>query len=298
MSEPVQSQQVTAKSGSNLAAAFILLPKAKREAMTALYAFCRKVDDVADDENVPLAKRREGLQSWRDEIRLVCDGKDSTNPICKELAPFVRQHQLPFNLFDELIIGMETDLEKVRYADLEELKQYCYRAASVVGLLTVRVLGCELGQADAYAENIGQALQLTNILRDVAEDAERGRIYLPQSLLEKHGVSEQSILDGQSSVGFENVARELADRAWAYYKLTADSLPAEHRRDVLILEAMAGIYWRLLQKMRKIDFDVLSDERQSIRLGKWSKLAIGMQTKFAVQFNSYRPVYARQGLAH
>ena len=297
MSEPVQSQQVTAKSGSNLAAAFVLLPKAKREAMTALYAFCRMVDDVADDDDIPKAKRAEGLQAWREDIRLTCEGDETENKICRELAPFIKRHKLPFELFDELITGMETDLEKVRYADLEELKLYCYRAASVVGLLTVRVLGCELGQADAYAENIGQALQLTNILRDVAEDAERGRIYLPQSLLAKHGVSEQTILDGDTSVGFENVVRELADRAWAYYKLTAESLPAKHRGDVLILEAMAAIYWRLLQKMRRINYNVLSDERQKIRLGKWAKLAIGMQTKFAVRFRGYRPIYARQGLA-
>ena len=297
MSEPVQSQQVTAKSGSNLAAAFVLLPKAKREAMTALYAFCRKVDDVADDDDIPLAKRREGLQVWRDDVRTICDGGEPTHQICRELAPFVQRHQLPFNLFDELIAGMESDLDKVRYADLGELKLYCYRAASVVGLLTVRILGCELGQADAYAENIGQALQLTNILRDVAEDAERGRIYLPQSLLEKHGVGEQAVIDGESSVGFENVARELADRAWAYYKLSAETLPVEHRQDLLILEAMGGIYWRLLQKMRQIDFNVLSDERKKIRLGKWAKLAIGIQTKFAVRFRDYRPVYAREGLA-
>ena len=172
-----------------------------------------------------------------------------------------------------------------------------FRRNTHVGFRSSKRLGCDLGQADAYAENVGQALQLTNILRDVAEDAERGRIYLPQSLLEKHGVSEQSILDGEPSVGFENVARELADRAWAYYKLSADSLPPEHRRDMLILEAMAAIYWRLLQKMRRIDFNVLSDERKTIRLGKWAKLAIGMQTRFATRFSGYRPVYARQGLA-
>ena len=132
-------------------------------AMTALYAFCRKVDDVADDDDMPLAKRAEGLQSWREDIRLACDGGEPENQICRELTPFIQRHQLPFNLFDELIAGMESDLDKLRYANLEELRLYCYRAASVVGLLTVRVLGCELGQADTYAENVGQALQLTNI---------------------------------------------------------------------------------------------------------------------------------------
>ena len=291
MSEPVQSQQVTAKSGSNLAAAFILLPKAKREAMTALYAFCRKVDDVADDENVPLAKRREGLQSWRNEIRLICDGKDSTNPICQELAPFVRLHKLQFNLFDELIIGMETDLEKVRYADLDELKQYCYRAASVVGLLTVRVLGCEFGQADAYAENVGQALQLTNILRDVAEDAARDRIYLPQSILEKYSVDESDILEDRFTIGYENAAQEIAERAWAHYRLARELFPLEQKHQLVASEAMGATYWRLLMKLRAVRYNAFQSNRRRLKTGRLVKLAIGLKTWLSVRCKAYRPVY-------
>ena len=293
MTEPVQSTKVTANSNSNLAAAFFLLPETKRKAMTALYAFCRKVDDVVDNEGQSFAKRSADLMGWRNDISLVCSGSQSANQICNELSAYIEQYELSFDLFDELIVGMETDLEKVRYADYQELKLYCHRAASVVGLLTVRILGFKNGDADSYAEHIGQALQLTNILRDISEDAARGRIYLPQSLLDKYGVSEQSVLDGEQSSGFENAARELADRAWAHYKLTAEALPKNNYRDLLVLEAMASIYWRLLQKMQKINFNVLSEQRAKIRLGKWSKLAMGIQIRFFIGFKGYRPFYAR-----
>lgn len=293
MIEPVQSEKVTAKSNSNLAAAFFLLPETKRKAMTALYAFCRKVDDVVDNEGQSLAKRTAELMGWRNDIGLVCSGSQSTNQICNELSAYIEQYELSFDLFDELIVGMETDLKKVRYADYQELKLYCHRAASVVGLLTVRILGFKNGDADSYAEHIGQALQLTNILRDVSEDAAKGRIYLPQSLLDKYGVSEKSVLDGEQSSGFENAARELADRAWAHYKLTAEALPKNNYCDLLVLEAMASIYWRLLQKMQKINFNVLSEQQSKIRLGKWEKLAIGIQIRFLIGFKGYRPFYAR-----
>ena len=293
MTEPFKSKQVTAKSNSNLAAAFFLLPKAKRKAMTALYAFCRKVDDVADNEGRSLFQRSEELNAWRNDIGLVCDGKQSTNQICNELSIYIDKYELSFDLFNELIIGMETDLKKVRYADYQELELYCYRAASVVGLLTVRILGFKNGDADSYAEHIGKALQLTNILRDVSEDASRGRIYLPQSLLDKHCVTDQSVFDGIQTSGFENAARELADRAWAHYKLTSELLPKNNYCDLLVLEAMASIYWRLFQKMQKINFNVLSEYQSKIRLGKWAKLAIGIQLRFLVKFKGYRPFYAR-----
>ena len=128
---------------------------------------------------------------------------------------------------------------------------------------------------------------------DDAEDAERGRIYIPQSLLEKHGVTESSILNGKQSSNFENAARELADRAWAHYKLSSEAIPKVNSRDLLVLEAMATIYWNLLQKMQKINFNVISDQRSKIRLGKLAKLALCVQTRIFIRFNGYRPVYAR-----
>ena len=241
-----QGQLVTAKSGSNLAAAFFLLPKAKRHAMGALYAFCRAVDDVADDDAMPLAKRAERLRQWRDDIRRACEWGEPHFELCRELRPFIRQFDLPIHLFQALLDGMESDLEKTRYTDFDELKLYCHRAASVVGLLSIRIFGCAGDQAERYAENLGQALQLTNILRDVSEDANRGRIYLPQSMLEKHEVAEEEIFNGRYTAGYANAAQEIAERAWAHYRLAHESFPLKQGRQLVASEAMGAIYLSLI----------------------------------------------------
>ncbi len=282
---------VTVKSGSNLAAAFFLLPKAKRRAMVALYAFCREVDDAADDDSVPLAKRAAILQQWRDDIRRACQWGEPQFQICHELRPFIRQFALPFNLFDELLIGMESDLEKIRYRNFDELKLYCHRAASVVGLLSIRVFGCGGDVAERYAENLGQALQLTNILRDVAEDAKRGRIYLPQSMLEKHGVAEEDILNGRFTAGYANATQEIAERAWAHYRLARESFPEEQRQLLVASEAMGAIYWRLLGKLRAVQYNVFQPNRGGVKINRLAKLGIGLKTWLRSRRKSYTPVY-------
>jgi len=282
---------VTVKSGSNLAAAFFLLPKAKRRAMVALYAFCREVDDAADDDSVPLAKRAAILQQWRDDIRRACEWGEPQFEVCRELRPFIRQFALPFNLFDELLIGMESDLEKIRYRNFDELKLYCHRAASVVGLLSIRVFGCDGDVAERYAENLGQALQLTNILRDVTEDAKRGRIYLPQSMLEKHGVAEEDILNGRFTAGYANATQEIAERAWAHYRLARESFPEEQRQLLVASEAMGAIYWRLLGKLRAVQYNVFQPNRGGVKINRLAKLGIGLKTWLRSRRKSYTPVY-------
>src|SRR5580698_7478148 len=137
-----ESRTITRKSASNLALAFIMLPKARRDAMSVLYAFCREVDDVADDESVPVSQRREQLSRWREDVRLACQaGGQPQMPVNLELQPVIRQYRLPFELFDELIKGVEMDLDIQRYPDYEELEVYCYRVASVVGLLSIEIFG-------------------------------------------------------------------------------------------------------------------------------------------------------------
>ncbi len=286
-----QGQLVTAKSGSNLAAAFFLLPKAKRRAMVALYAFCRAVDDVADDDAMPLAKRAERLRQWRDDIRRACEWGEPHFELCRELRPFIRQFDLPIELFEELLDGMESDLEKTRYTDFDELKLYCYRAASVVGLLSIRIFGCAGDQAKRYAENLGQALQLTNILRDVPEDANRGRIYLPQSMLEKHEVAEEEIFNGRYTVGYANAAQEIAERAWAHYRLARESFPVEKRHQLVASEAMGAIYWRLLGRLRANGYDVFSPGVGRVKVGRLAKLEIGLKTWLRLRGKSYSPAY-------
>src|SRR5713226_3990586 len=136
-----QSRAITRKSASNLALAFVLLPKAKRDGMSALYAFCREVDDVADDESIPTDQRRERLAAWRADIRRACGGESPQFPVNRELQPFIQRHRLPFDLFDELLKGVEMDLDIKRYDNYDQLEKYCYRVAAVVGLLSIEVFG-------------------------------------------------------------------------------------------------------------------------------------------------------------
>ncbi len=213
-----ESRTITRKSASNLALAFVLLPREKRDAMSALYAFCREVDDVADDESLPVEQRREHLAAWREDIRRACSDETPQFPVNRELQPFIRRHQLRFELFDELLKGVEMDLDIKRYADYAELEQYCYRVASVVGLLSIEIFGYQDPACRDYAIHLGKALQLTNILRDVRSDAERGRIYLPLSELARFQVTPEEILRLEYSPRFRELAASVADRARHFYQ--------------------------------------------------------------------------------
>src|SRR6266704_1615772 len=165
-----ESRAITRRSASNLALAFVLLPKHKRDGMSALYAFCREVDDAADDESIPIERRRETLASWRADIARACAGKTPQLRVNQELQPFIAQHRLPFELFDELIRGVQMDFEIKRYETFDDLELYCYRVASVVGLLSIEIFGYTQPATRDYADALSQALQLTNILRDVRSD--------------------------------------------------------------------------------------------------------------------------------
>src|SRR5216684_4217173 len=188
------SRTITRKSASNLAMAFVLLPKAKREGMSALYAFCREVDDVADEDSIPVAERRVRLAAWRADLRRACGTETPEFQVNRELQPVISRYRLPFEHFDELLQGVEMDLEISRYTGYPQLELYCYRVASVVGLLSIEIFGYRNPACRQYANYLGKALQLTNILRDVRADAERGRIYLPLSELARFQVSEEEIL--------------------------------------------------------------------------------------------------------
>jgi len=189
-----QSRAITRKSASNLAMAFVLLPRAKRDGMSVLYAFCREVDDVADDESVPAQARREKLEAWRADVRKACSGQTPQFPVNRELQPINQQHHLPGEYFEALLDGVEMDLSIRRYENYEQLELYCYRVASVVGLLSIEIFGYKDPACRDYAIYLGKALQLTNILRDVRTDAERGRVYLPLSELARFRVAPEEIL--------------------------------------------------------------------------------------------------------
>ncbi len=270
------SRALTKKSASNLALAFILLPQEKRDAMSALYAFCRAVDDVADEDSSPVEKRRAELAAWREDIRRACDNKNPQFILNQEFAPVIQKFKLPFALFDELIQGCEMDLEKLRYENFAELELYCHRVASVVGLLSIEIFGHQSSVSRDYAEHLGQALQLTNILRDVKNDAARGRIYLPLDELKKFGVSEQEILDGKFSDRYEALARSVGQRARAFYQLARQTLPSEDRRAMVSAELMGSVYWQLLLKLERGNFNVFG--AQPLKLSKPQKLALIFQS--------------------
>jgi phytoene synthase len=266
------SRAITRKSASNLALAFILLPREKRDAMSALYAFCREVDDVADDESVPAEKRRAQLAEWRNDIQRACENGSPKFSVNQELQPVIQNFSLRFELFDALIKGCEMDLEIKRYENFEQLDLYCYRVASAVGLLSIEIFGYKNPAARDYAIYLGKALQLTNILRDVKTDAARGRIYLPLAELKKSGVGEKDILQASYSENFRALAENVATRAEDFYALAQKTLPPEDRKSMVAAELMGAVYWRLLQKLERQQFNVFGP--QPVRISRPQKLLL------------------------
>ena len=284
-----ESRTITRKSASNLALAFVLLPKAKRDGMSALYAFCREVDDLADEETRPLDERRRELAAWRADIALACAGGGPQFAVNRELQPFIARHRLPFALFDELIRGVEMDLDIKSYETWADLEQYCYRVASVVGLLSIEIFGYRNPACRQYAEHLGQALQLTNILRDVRIDAGRGRVYLPASELARCGVSAGEILRFEYSDRFRQLAESVAARARHFYQQARETLPPEDRRAMVAAELMGSVYWRLLRKLESKRFDVFGPH--PTRLNKGQKLLLILRVWYRFLSGALAPNY-------
>lgn len=284
-----QSRTITRKSASNLALAFVLLPRPIRDGMSALYAFCREVDDVADDESVPAEERRTRLAAWREDVRRACGSEQPRFVVNRELQPVIHQHKLPFDLFDALIQGVEMDLDINRYADYEQLELYCYRVASVVGLLSIEIFGYQDPACRDYAVYLGKALQFTNILRDVRTDAERGRIYLPLSELSRFRVAPAQVLRGDYSPEFAQAAGAMAARAREFYRLARVTLPRLDRRSMIAAELMGAVYWRLLRKLEARRFDVFGP--QVTRLTKPHKLLLILRCWFRLKCGSTAPFY-------
>jgi phytoene synthase len=286
------SESITRKSASNLALAFILLPKEKRMGMAALYAFCREVDDIADDEAVPVDERRRRLSQWRSDVHAACQGGEPKLPVVMELQTVIARYGLKYALFDELLRGVGMDLDIKRYATYEELEGYCYRVASVVGLLSIEIFGYRNPGCQEYAIHLGKALQLTNILRDVRSDGERGRIYLPASELQHFGVTAEEILEFKYSTRFFALAQSVARRARGFYLQAREALPAEDRRAMASAELMGSVYWRLLEKLERRRFNVF--DSASTRLSHAQKLFLILRTWFRVWRGAVAPNYGVQ----
>lgn len=248
MSPQEYCQQKAAASGSSFYYSFLFLPRPQREAITALYAFCREVDDIADECHEELVARTK-LAWWRKEIGNLYDGNPQ-HPVTRALSPAVKSYQLNEEYFHEIIDGMEMDLEQNRYAEFKHLQLYCYRVASVVGLLSASIFGFSNHRTLKYAHDLGLAFQLTNIIRDVGEDARRNRIYLPLDELARFGVTEDDILQGRETAGIQKLLEFQIERAETYYDRALTELPDEDRKQQRTGLIMTAIYRTLLREIK------------------------------------------------
>ena len=252
-------KQKTKESHSSFLTAFIFLKKEKREALTALYAFCREVDDIADEcLDHEIASRK--LNWWREEIERLFKSEPQ-HPVSKALHPFISHFNLSKNYFIEIIDGMEMDVKFNRYESFEQLQLYCYRVASCVGILSANIFGFKNKNTLDFAKNLGIALQLTNIIRDLGEDARRGRIYIPLDELKKLDVSEEEIISLKNSKKIKYLVKNQVDRAKQFYDLAIKTLPTEDKKSQKIGLVMGNIYYVLLNKILNEDPEKILNQK-------------------------------------
>ena len=240
-------QQKAAASGSSFYYSFLFLPEARRRAITALYAYCREVDDVVD-ECADAAVARATLAWWRSEVAAACHGSPQ-HPVARALAELAPRFNLGEDRLNEIITGMEMDLDCNRYPTFEALKLYCHRVAGVVGILSAGIFGYQDPRTLAYAADLGLAFQLTNIIRDVGEDARRDRIYLPQDELARFGVTAADIAQARETDAFRRLMEFQIERALGFYRGAFSKLPAVDRKSQRAGLIMAAIYQTLLEEI-------------------------------------------------
>jgi 15-cis-phytoene synthase len=267
-------RKLTTKSQSNFYYAFLFLPKERREALEAVYAYCRLVDDVVDEE-APEEKKLAGIAHWRNELDLVYgDGPTPEHPVSARLREAIRRFPIRREDMEAVIDGCAMDVSQNRYQTWDDLRTYCYRVASAVGLMCIEIFGYHSPKARQYAEDLGIALQLTNILRDVAEDAKRGRVYLPQEEMQAFGVTDEDLVSGRATPEFRRLMRWSAKRARAHYLRARAAIGEGERRQLVIAEIMGDIYYALLERLEETDFEVFG-ERLQVRRRRKMAIAIG-----------------------
>jgi phytoene synthase len=272
---------IAKREAKNFYYSFVALPKPRRDAICAIYAFMRMADDLSDDENLSREERRRQLDAWCADWRGVCHGGDSSNDVFLAVRDAVERYDIPLSLLDELIAGVTMDLNAPdgdapdTYATFDDLYRYCYLVASVVGLVCIRIFGYKDRRAEKLAERIGIAFQLTNILRDVAEDAERNRVYLPLEDLKAHNVSLESLLYRKPKTPPNANERALlamvAERADNFYQSALELYPLIDRESRPALWVLVAVYYMLLKRIEKANFDVFSER---VSVPTWQKLRI------------------------
>ena len=273
MSPDEYCQQKTVQSGSSFYYSFLFLPPERRRAITAMYAFCREVDDTVDectDQSIARIK----LAWWRTEVSQMYSGTP-THPVMLALQPHLKIYDLQEKHLQAILDGMEMDLDQTRYLDYPAMQRYCWHVASVVGILSASIFGVTNPQTLAYAEKLGLAFQLTNIIRDVGEDARKGRIYLPVNELQQFGVTAADLLNARHSDKFEALMRFQVERAKKVYEEAFALLPKEDRRAQRPGLMMAAIYRTVLDEIERDNFHVLT---QRISLTPIRKLWLAWKT--------------------
>ncbi len=277
---------IARREAKNFYYAFVALPLPKRNAICAIYAFMRKADDLADDESVSVGERRVRLEAWLGEWRKASAGAETPDPVFVAVRDATRRFRISLTLLDELVAGVTMDLDAANsgapdtYATFTDLYRYCYLVASVVGLVCIRIFGYTDPRAEKLAEETGIAFQLTNILRDVAEDAGRNRVYLPLEDLKAHGVVLESLLKRKAGAApTENeraLLREIGERAEGYYASAQALMPLIDRESRPALGVLVEIYHALLKRIQRADYDVYSRRASVPLVEKLSILLVGL----------------------
>jgi phytoene synthase len=277
LADSEQAVQLPTQGKTNFYYSFSFLPRDERQAINTVYAFCRHIDDIVDEfpsRNADvIAKKRERLAWWRNEIEK-CYLMPTSHPLLLPLSGVVRRFDIPKQYFLTLIDGCERDLSQDRYQSFSDLKEYCYSVASVVGLMCIEIFGYKYEETKEYAVNLGYALQLTNILRDIKADKDRGFIYLPQEDLERFKYSEKDLLAEKYNENFIELMRFQTRRAREYYHKARTALRPDERVTMLAAEIMDAIYYRLLEKIELHDFNVF---QKRIRVSTSHKAMIAIK---------------------
>jgi len=264
-------ESITAKSKSNFALSFLFLPRNQRQGITNFYAFSRVVDDAVDDFGPEEGARL--IQFWKDEVDLCYQGAP-THSVTQAMQKTIQEFQIPRRYLDLLIEGCEWDLTKNRYETYEELYQYCYRVAGCIGLVCMKIFGLEGEEAEKTAEELGVALQLTNILRDIAEDAKRDRIYLPLEDIQRYRLSEAEVTEGKKGPKLHLLLKLMGERAETNYNRAFTKMKDLPRRPLIAAWIMGEVYFRILQKIKKKNYDVYS---KKISLPKATKILLALK---------------------
>jgi len=271
------AKEISKKSKSSFYYAFNLLPEDKRDAMNTVYAFCRKTDDIVDENSDSTDLKYEKLRKWRIEFEKSFSGH-SEFALLNKLGTTISKFNIPLDPFFELIKGMEMDLQNDRYKSFEDLQLYCYRVASTVGLMCIEIFGYKHPSTKQFAVDLGIALQMTNILRDIGKDAKNGRIYLPQEDLIKFNYTEQEIISLIYNDNFRDLMVYESSRAKQYFNSATANLDLDDKKTMFAARAMQHIYYKMLENIIAADYDVFNNdikvskiEKVGIALGVWVK---------------------------